>query len=237
MTTNSAQNESAAQAAIPSPPMVCRLGLGVIGILVALSALPWAYFAIGKFGGFAWGLFGFEILTIVCGIFAVLFAMGRFKAGWALGVTALTGSILVAMVFGLYVDFIMSKQSDYPDIYQLSRVTFFGRAGAIALMFVIASLAVFSRNKASYPFAFKSFVFALPIIVVGALMQKNIGPGAWINSTLSNSSGTGAVQAVLAITLGLIFIILVSASGHLLIRAFEAGRFETADGSDQIASD
>ena len=56
------------------------------------------------------------------------------------------------------------------------------------------------------------------------MMHYDIGPGKWINNGLMNSSGTGAMQAILALVLGLFFIILISAAGHLLICAYETGR-------------
>lgn len=211
---------------LPAPPMLCRIGVGILGILVAASAAPWAYYSLSHFGGFDWGLMGFELLTILAGVFAVLLAMGKFQSGWAIGVTAISGAVLVALVFGLYVGFIMAKQTDFASLAPLAKYTLLGRLAAIAGFFLFASIAVFIRNRASYPFIIKSALCIAPVIAAFALMRLNIGPGAWINNVLNTPPGTGATSAVLSITLGLIFIILVSASGHLLIRAYECGRPE-----------
>lgn len=216
---------------LPAPPVLCRIAVGILGVFVAASAFPWVYYSINHFGGFDWGLMGFELLTILAGIFAVLLAMGKFQSGWAIGVTAISGAVMVALVFGLYVGFIMAKQTDFPSLAPLAKYTFMGRAAAIAGFFFFASIAVFVRNKASLPFIIKSLLCAAPVVMVGAMMKFSVGPGAWINNALNTSSGTGATSAVLSITLGLFFIILVSASGHLLIRAYECGRPERINGS------
>ena len=208
----------------PNPPMICRLGVGLLGVLVALSALPWLWFSIGRFGAFDWGLFGFELITIIAGIYAVLLAMGKFREGWGIGVTAIAGSIMVTLVFGLYVGFVMAKKDDYPDLYPLAKYTLMGRAAIIGGFFALASLAVFARNSASIGFIIKAALCAAPLAIVGGLMHFHIGPGVWINDSLANSSGTGALQAILALVLGLFFIVLISAAGHLLIRAYECGR-------------
>ena len=209
---------------LPAPPAFYRIAVGILGILITLSALPWMYFSLSKFGGFAWGLFGFEFLTALAGIYAILLGLGKFKDGWAIGVTAIAGSILVALVFGLYIDFWMAKKIDFPDIYPLAKYTLTGRAISIVALFALASLAVFSRNKKSITYIIKSALCATPIVIVAALIHYDLGPGAWINTTLGTSTGTGALQAVLTITPGLFFIILFSVAGHLLIRAYECGR-------------
>lgn len=209
---------------LPAPPAICRIGVAILGVIVALSALPWMYYALGHFGGFAWGFFGFELLTVLAGAFAVLLGLGKFKQGWAIGVTAIAGSILVTLVFGLYVDFVMARKTDFPDLYPLAKNTLMGRAAIIASLFALASIAVFARNKKSFTYIIKASMCALPIIAVAAMMRTNIGPGAWLNNSLDAGSGSGALQAVVGLTLGLFFIILISAAGHLLIRAYECGR-------------
>lgn len=204
--------------------MICRIGVGVLGTAAALSALPWLWYSISHFGGFAWGMFGFELLTIVAGAFAIMLAMGKYKDGWALAVTAIAGSILVAMVFGMYVDFVMAKKTDFPDLYPLAKNTLLGRGAVVGGLFLIASLSVFARSKKSIPLIIKSVLCIAPVAIVGALMHYNIGPGIWINKHLAPGTGSGALQAVLVLGMGVVFITLVSASGHLLIRAFESGR-------------
>lgn len=209
---------------LPKPPALCRLGVGLLGVLIILSAVPWIWFSISHFGGFDWGLFGFELITMLAGLYAVLLGLGKFKEGWGIGVTAIAGSILVALVFGVYLDFVYSKKDLFPDLYPLAKYTLLGRAAIIAAFFALASLAVFARNTKSIPYIIKATLCAAPIGAVGAVMHYDLGPGKWINDALSGSSGTGALQAILALVLGLFFIILISAAGHLLIRAYECGR-------------
>jgi len=209
---------------LPNPPLLCRLGVGALGVIVALSALPWMWYSISHFGAFDWGLFGFELLTILAGIFAIFFGLGKFKEGWGIGVTAIAGSILVALVFGLYLGFILAKKTDFPDLYPLAKYTLMTRAAVITGLFIFASIAVCSRNAKSIPYIIKAALCAAPIAAVAAMLQYNIGPGVWINNSLAGGSGTGALQSILALTLGLFFIVFISAAGHLLIHAFECGR-------------
>jgi hypothetical protein len=209
---------------LPPPPALCKLAVGLLGILIALSALPWIYFSLSKFGGFAWGLFGFELLTALAGVFAILLALGKYKQGWAIGITAIAGAILVALVFGLYIDFWMARKTDFPDVYTLAKYTLAGRAAIVAALFALASIAVFTRNIQSLSYIVKAVLCAIPVVIVAGLMKYNIGPGNWINSTLNPTGGNGAASAVLVISLGLLFIVLISAAGHLLIRAYECGR-------------
>lgn len=209
---------------MPIPPALCRLGVGLLGILVAITSLPWMWYSISHFGGFEWGLFGFEFLTAIAGIFALLLGMGKFREGWGIGVTAIAGSILVALVFGLYIGYFMSKKDLFPDLYPLAKYTFIGRFAIIIALAALASLAVFARDTKSIALVIKSAICAAPIAVVAGLMYADIGPGKWINNALLSSSGSGAVQAILTLVLLLFFIILISVAGHLLIRAYECGR-------------
>ncbi len=216
---------------LPPPPTLCRLGTGLLGLVIILSTLPWIWFSLGHFGGFDWGLFGFELITALAGFYAILLGMGKFQQGWAIGVTAIAGSILVALVFGLYVGFVMAKQTDFPSLYPLAKYTLLGRTAIIAALFTLASIAVFTRNTKSIALLIKAAASAAPVAIVAALMHYDTGPGAWINTTLQTASGTGGLQATLALILGLLFIILVSAAGHLLIRAYETGRPQTPTSS------
>ncbi len=225
ITVNTSDTQSAVD--FPSPPILCRLGAGALGIIVALSALPWMWYSISHFGAFDWGLFGFELLTAFAGFYAILLGLGKFKEGWGIGVTAIAGSILVALVFGLYIGFIMAKKTDFPDLYPLAKYTLMGRAVVIVALFVLASIAVFARNSKSVPYFIKAALCGAPIAAIAVMMQYNFGPGAWINNALAGGSGTGALQSILALVLGLFFIVFISAAGHLLIRAFECGRPST----------
>tara|TARA_R110000868_G_scaffold411617_1_gene706310 strand:- start:397035 stop:397751 length:717 start_codon:yes stop_codon:yes gene_type:complete len=225
VTTNTTQPKtSLTTPELPAPPAMCRIGVAILGILVALSTLPWLYYTLGHFGGFAWGFFGFELITVLAGVYAVLLGLGKFKQGWAIGVTAIAGSILVALVFGLYVDFIMARKTDFPSLYPLAKNTLIARAAIIAALFTLASIAVFARNSKSVVYIVKAAACALPIVVVAGIMRADIGPGAAINNALEAGSGSGALQAVVGLALGLFFIVLISAAGHLMIRAYESGR-------------
>lgn len=193
--------------------------------LVGLSALPWIWFSLGRFGGFDVPLFGFEVLTIVAAVYGVLLGRGWYREGWAIGVAAIAGSWLVCLVFGLFVGFYKAKMSDFPGLVGLTRGTIGLRAVMIPLAGLLATVAVFSRNPAAWRSAILGLAWALPLAIGGALYQFEIGPGAWVASVLEGDAGSsGGLRAVLIIGVGLVGIVLMSISGHLLIRAYESGR-------------
>ena len=218
---------------LPRPPMLLRLGVLVVSVVVGVSALPWIWYSLGYFGGFDWALFGFEVLALFGGIFGVLLGMGRFRAGWGIGVTAIAGSVLVGFVFGLYRGYIFPKRMDeFPDLATITNVTFAVRCGAVVLLGGMASLAVFARSSRSWGYVVWSAVVGVPMVVGAGMIYKGIGPGAWVQNLLGSS---GPVAGVTLLSVGLIGIVMFSISAHLLIRAFECGRPGGVDGSDQKA--
>lgn len=209
------------------PHVVLRLAVLVASGVAGLSALPWIWFSLGRFGGFDWGLFGFEVMTLVAGVFGVLMGLGKFRWGWGIGVTALGGSILVSLVFGLFVGFIFSKRVEsFPELATLTDVTLYLRVGVIGVLGAAASLAVFARSPKSWGYVLGSAAVGVPLVVAAGLIRKDIGPGAWVNNLLGSS---GPVAGVTLLSVGLVGIVMVSISAHLLIRAYECGRVGASD--------
>jgi len=231
METTSQANTTPAQLDLPEPPAITRYGMLGLSALVALSALPWMWFSIGRFGGFDWTLFGFETLTLLGAVYGTLLGLGRYRAGWAIGVTSIAGSWLVCLVFGLYVGFYRAKLQDNPDLATLAQGTLGLRAAAIALAGLLATVAVFSRNPRAWRHAILGVLWGLPILIVGGLVSFEIGPGAWLKDLYTGAGGeeTGALRAVAVIFTGIVAITLVSISGHLIIRAYESGRPQDAE--------
>jgi hypothetical protein len=218
---------------IPTAPMLLRVGVLIASAAAGLSALPWIWFAIGRFGGFDWGLFGFEVMTLVAGVFGVLLGMGRFREGWAIGVTAIAGSMLVSLVFGLFVGFIFSKRVEsFPELATLTDVTLYLRVVVIGVLGAAASLAVFARSSRSWGYVVRSAAVGGPLVVAAGLIYKDMGPGAWVNSLLGSS---GPVAGVTLLSVGLVGIVLFSIAAHLLIRAYECGRYEQIESAQSEA--
>jgi hypothetical protein len=206
--------------------VLSRWGTLLVSTLIGLSALPWIWFALGTFGGFDWQVFGFETLTLFASVFGIMLGLGRYKQGWAIGVTSIAGSWLVCLVFGVYLGFYVAKRTDFPDLIPLSQATLMGRVVGMGLVMALATMTVFNRNPGSWSRAIKGVIWALPLVIMGALLYLDTGPGAWISNLMSDTSGSGGVRAVVTIFVGIVSIVLISISGHLLIAAFENGRPE-----------
>lgn len=218
-------------AALPEPPKALRVIVAIVAAAVALSTLPWIYLsATGHFGAFEWGMLGYELVTLTGAVYALLLAKGRYRAGWALGVVIIAGSWLVALLFGFFIAFVKAKRVDFPELLTLSDVTLYGRAAAIAVMTLTAALAVFSRRAACFKYAAGAALWASPLIAAAALISLDTTPGRWIqNLFVHDPNASGGSSAVALIFVGILSIVLISASGHLLIRAFELGAVDRDD--------
>jgi len=199
-----------------------------ISILVALSSLPWLFMAVGQFGGFAWGLFGFELIMLLGCIMTLLVCIGKVRVenAFPVAIACLVGTILVGMVFGIYVD-ARALVGDNPDIYPWINRTLMFRFAAIASLSLLATLDVYRRDARSWGLIARSVVFMLPVL--GAL--------AWIKfkglPVVSGGSGDPKPIAMIIILLGgLILGILFSIAGHFLIRSFEIALPENAEKID-----
>ncbi len=202
-----------------STPALLQLGLKAICILVAISTLPWIWLAIGHFGGFAWGLFGFEIITLLGAIMTLLVVLGKVNIGGSLpmAITCLIGTLMVGAVFGLFVD-ARAVVADDPTFMPWVTRTIYARFAAIALLSLIAALDVYRRNAQSWGLAIRGVVFMIPVLAAAAWV-KFIG----VPPTTSASGEPSLLGLMIILVAGLAIGILFSIAGHFLIRSFEVG--------------
>jgi len=196
-------------------PKLLRTLTLVLSVLTGASALPWVWMAIGEFGGFAWGLFGFELIVLLGCIMTALVALGKVQVGKAfpLALACLAGTLLVTAVFGLYVD-ARAVVGDNPGLAPWVMRTLKFRLLMILVLCLLGTLDVYRRDARSWGLVFKSILFLIP--VVGAM--------GWIK--LKGIPGTGASEPspasmIIVLLGGLVLGIFVTISGHLLIRSYE----------------
>lgn len=227
------QHQTDPQYDLPEAPKPIRMLVIATSIVLAISTLPGLFLAINTFGGFAWGWFGFELVSLLAASFGVLIGLGKFRDGLGLALACIAGTVLVALVFGTYVD-AKTKIAD-----NITYSPWVNRMLLIRMLVVLsyafsASVAVFARNPKSWGVAIKGVACLLPVAaLIGAFMKFGL-PFA------DDASGQpNALRVIFVLVVGLVMIILVSAGGHLLIRAFEIGRpadAEDAAGDAKTAS-
>ncbi len=199
-------------------PALIRSGVGVLCVIVALSTLPWMFMSLGKFGGFAWGLFGFELMALLGAIMTLLVCLGRVRVGGAfpLAVLCLIGTLLVASVFGIHVDARSVIGGNHPGIQPWVNRTLMLYLAIIAGLGLLATLDVYRRTPRSWGMLLRSIPFVVPVLVAGVYFQRSGFP------SVTDSAGEMSIVRMLAFIVGgLILGILISVGGHFLIRSFE----------------
>ena len=198
-------------------PAHIRFAVLAICALTALTTLPWIFMAVGKFGGFAWGLFGFELIVLLGCLMTMLVCVGKVRVGMSMpmAIACLVGTILVAVVFGLYVD-ARAVVGDNPGVFPWIKNTILLRLAAMAGLGLLATLDVYRRDPRSWGLMIRSVIFFVPVFaVLGWLKVAGI-------PTIENSSGElSPLKMVIFLLSGLIFGILFSIGGHFLIRSYE----------------
>lgn len=207
-------------------PALLRSAGALLSVLGALIALPWLYLAMGRFGGFAWGLFGFELLVLTGAVLTLLVSIQRIKVGGAypLALLCFAGTLVVASVFAIHVDARSLIGDNHPSIAPWVNRTLLLHLLLIAGLATVAMLDVYRRDRRSWGLALRSAVLLIPVIAL-VLYARRAG---WL--TLEDSSGElSSVRMVVLILGGIVLGILASVGGHLFIRSFEIALPEKND--------
>lgn len=199
-------------------PALFRMITVPICIVAAGSTLPWIFMSFGKFGGFAWGLFGFELMVLLGALMTLLVAIGKVKVEGAfpLALLCFIGTILVASVFGIHVDARNVVGSNHPTIQPWVNRTLMLHLAMIGALSVIAVLDVYRRDARSWGMLMRSLPFVIPVLAAGIYFQRSGIP------TITDANGEMSIVRMLSFIVGgLVFGILLSVGGHFLIRSFE----------------
>jgi hypothetical protein len=188
-------------------------------VILGISTLPVLWLAV--FGGDAvlWFSSIFELLVLGAAVIGLLAGLGRFREGWGLALACVAGTALVVGVF-TFVELRANFNShpSYAGLLKPYLATRFGFALGFALL---ASLAVFSRNRACWAALAKGLIVLAP--AGGILAWIGVSGGAFLGATRA-TPGAEAARILILCLGGLVLVGLISVGGHLLIRAYELGR-------------
>ena len=167
----------------------------------------------------AWLVIGFEVVALVAAVLGLLQARARLvdAPGLALGGIALVFGPAAFLAW-------LSVQGRFQVGGQVDSVSITpwlaGRLAAGLLVGAMAAFLVLGRNVRSRHYLVRSALAAAPLAIGGAAAVVLMRSGA----AASLASMPGIVTGMILTVVGLIAVILVSASLHCLIRAFEMGR-------------
>lgn len=199
-------------------PRWFNLSLGLVCALVAISCVGMAVAAMALSEKPAWLILGFEVVSLVAGVVGLLFAGGRFRD--ASGLTL--GGVAVTIAVGAFLAW-LSVQGNLQVKGRELPVSLSGwlaaRIAAAMLIGLAGAVLVLRRNPASGGYVARSLFCGVPLLIIA-------GGGYLLRSRVASAvdSLPGLVTAIAGLLLGLLFIVLLSASLHCLIRAFECGR-------------
>ncbi len=203
---------------IPLPAKSIRSAVLVLSLITAMSAIPGIYLGIGSFGGFAWGMFGFEALVLCSSILGILLGLGKITDGFALAVLCIVGTMVVGAVFGIHFD-ARTKIADNATFVPWVNRMLLIRLVLIAGFASCASVAVFSRDARCWKSAFMGVAFLAPVLVSVVLLRRFGFPFSG-----GQDAEPGALSVISFLLIALVLGIMISAGGHFLIRAFEIGQ-------------
>jgi hypothetical protein len=166
----------------------------------------------------AWLLFGFEVVVGVAASIGVLFGLGRFGDGPGLALACVGGTVLAASALGWLS---ANRQLGGHSITPLLAF----RCLTAAAFGLLAGVCVLSRDARSWRLVGWGLATGLPcLIAAGAVIRP--GSRRAIEAAISQAGTVGTIGVVLAV---LVLAVLLCASMHLLIRAFELGRPELGE--------
>jgi hypothetical protein len=197
-------------------PQPVRLFVGILCAMVLLSAAGMIFAALILSDKPVWVLFGFEVAIAVASVLGILFSRGRFQDGQGLAMACVAGTIGVGSFLGWLgtQHHLTTTHGDIP-----LNTWLLGRLGAAAALGAVGALLVLSRNPRSWSYLWKSALTGGPLVV---LLAAYFIKRAALSSALAALPGW--IAGLTAILGGLVAIVLISASVHCLIRAFELGR-------------
>ncbi len=206
-----------------APPAWARLlALGLSGLLL-LSCLPVLWLTLFAGEAVLWFSTVFEVLVLAAAIFGLAAGLGRFVHGWGLALLCVAGTVLVCGVFAFLE--VRANFGSSAAVAGLIKPYLAARLGLAAAFAGAASLAVFSRNPASWKALIKGAIVLSPALAV--LAWIGLTGGSFLSATRP-SPGAEAARILMLCLGGMVLIGLVSVGAHLIIRAYELGRPEAA---------
>lgn len=200
----------------PTPRPILAL-VGLLSLFLLASGGYGVWFAIDLQ---AWFRIGFEVVLVVSGVIGLLTALNRFPSAPAWAMSCVGGAAVICALLANSAGGMGQVAGFSPGAIVRSAITnphAAARLGAGFGMLALAALTLMLRSPAVSFRRFGLGVLCLaPVIVIGAL---------WFAGPLSQFFGglNPIIQTVIAVLAFFSVVALVSAGGHNLIRALEAG--------------
>lgn len=184
-----------------------RLAFGAVSGATGMSSL--AVLALALLNEpTSWYLVGFEVVILVAAVMGMTSAMKGLRDGPAMTLLCIAGAVGVGSLLG-YVGSGRVLMG-----WSLKPLLLVRLVDAAALAAAAGAIVLLRQPKATFPLLGKGMLF-------GAIVIATVGV-AWIfRGSINGASGPARVGALAA--LGVVTIVLVSASGHYIIRAFSVG--------------
>ncbi|MBL9001529.1 MAG: hypothetical protein JNK25_10385 [Phycisphaerae bacterium] len=168
-----------------------------------------------------WMIFGFELVTIVASALGVIFARGRFQEGQGMALACIAASMAVAAFLA---QLSVQGQLQLKDGSTISlKGWLVARLGAALILGAIGAYAVLVRHPRSRGYVLRAVLTGGPV-AAGALIA--LGARGHVESAMKAMPGW--LSSTMIGVVGLLAVVLLSACGHCLVRAFEFGRTEKA---------
>jgi len=193
-----------------------RVVVGVLAVILGLCALALAGGALFAGPRVNWVLLGFEVVMIAAAVMGVLFARGKFQDAPGLALACIAGTVFVAAILGYMGSDkrLITNNGEVPlRWFMLSRVM------AGLLIGLLGAATVLLRSRKSLVYLGKAAATGVPVLLAGVAYLKFRGQLAAV---------PGWASIITLAFGGIIAIVLISASVHLLIRAFQEGKTDQA---------
>lgn len=156
---------------------------------------------------------GFELVSIAAAVVGIHFWRGQFRHGPGLALACVGGTILVASgLGGLSATWLVAGQS--------IKLLVLARAAAAVTIAICGAACVLGRDPKGWPTFLKGLAWGMPLIALVAWYAK--AGGAFLDPV----NNLGTVARMTAYGLGsLVLGICMCVSVHLVVKAFEYGRF------------
>ena len=203
-------------------PKWMNLTVGAIGLMIVLSALATGTASVTLAERPAWLVLGFECVALSAGVLGVLYARGHFRDAAGLALASMAGSVAVAAFLG-WLSVQGRLQVKGTDVPISLAPLLAGRLGCAGLIGLFGAGIVLTRHPQSTRYLITS-------IATGAALAGLLGVLFVARARIISASESlpGVLSAAVATLVGLGAVILLSASVHCLIRAFELGREDAA---------
>lgn len=146
--------------------------LAILSALVLASALATIGGAFFVEGRPPWALLGFELLTIIAGLFGLAAAAGRFEDGPGLAIACVAGTVLAASVFGY-----LGATGQIGDFKLYGWLT--ARLIVAGLFGLLAAWVVLRRTRGALALALRGAVYAgaaIGFVGILALFEGEVRP-------------------------------------------------------------